>query len=399
MKSPLPGILLLLSGAAMGATPMPMTTTAVGGPADLAVAPAVSATLTAPVIAPVTAPAPAPAAAVIPLPSPIVFTGLIQVWEVMPQAVGQVPTTRFHSIEFQARGEVGDHASWWLKLDPAQVRENDVKTAKFSVTPAGTVTSAVTSVGRKSILQDAVVAYDRPFPEAEWVKRIQVGQFKPPFGMEGLTPTSDIDTAERSMMSTVLKWSNQRDLGGMVNLGAGRFDLWAGGFNGEGQNTDDVNNYENMNFRASWRVASWIVVGGAWQGGRTGLAKDLNDHAGAELSCKWHLGAVPLTLKSEFAYGASGPRGRAVNGRTAYGRVGVGIWPDVLELVGKEDWIDPSLIAAADWRTETTAGLNWFLHGRQAEVQFNYIREDEPATPGYPKIANDLMRVNVQASF
>src|SRR6185503_13301947 len=164
-----------------------------------------------------------------PAPLPITFTGLIQVWEVLPQARGEVATSRFHAIEFQARGEVGDHASWWLKIDPATVREDDGKTATFSNTATGKIAAAVTSTGRKSILQDAVVAYDRPFAEAVWVKRIQAGQFKPPFGLEGLTPTSDIDTAERSMMSTILRWSNQRDLGGMVNFGTGGFDVWAGG--------------------------------------------------------------------------------------------------------------------------------------------------------------------------
>jgi len=330
-----------------------------------------------------------------PKPVPIAFTGLIQVWEVMPQAAGEVPTTRFHSIEFQARGEVGDHASWWLKLDPATVREDDGKTASFSNSATGKIATAVTSFGRKSILQDAVVAYDRPFPEATWVKRIQAGQFKPPFGMEGLTPTSDVDTAERSMMSTIFKWANQRDLGGMVNMGVGGFDLWVGGFNGEGQNVYDVNNHENVDVRALWKPAGWIALGGAWQGGRLGRTKDLNDHADAELSCHWRPGGVPFTVKGEFAHGVRGPRGNAVAGRTAYGQVGIGIWPDVLELIGKEDWLDPALLAAADWRTETTAGLNWYIEGHHAEVQFNYVRVDEPA----PKVMNDFMRVNVQASF
>jgi len=240
-----------------------------------------------------------------------------------------------------------------------------------------------------------VVAYDRPFPDAVWVKRIQAGQFKPPFGMEGLTPTSDIDTAERSMMSTVLKWSNQRDLGGMVNFGTGGFDVWAGGFNGEGQNVSDVNNHTTMNVRTTLRAASWLVIGGAWQGGRTGKAKDLNDHADAELSCQWRPAGVPVRLKGEFAHGVRGPRGKAVAGRTAYGILGIGVWPDVLELVGKEDWLDPGVLAAADWRTETNAGLNWYIEGRHAEVQLNYVRVDEPT----PKVLNDLIRINVQASF
>ncbi len=412
-------VLISLLAARAGADPAPAAVSAT----RLDPAPAPAATLAAPVPAAATepvvaaAPAPAPvtptpvAQVAVPLgkpaPLPIALSGLIQLWETMPQAPGEVATTRFRRTEFQARGEVGEHVSWQLKMDPAQVKEDDAKSDKAvrTVVPSGTGFTAttaspyITSAGRKSVLQDAVLAYDAPFPDAPWVKRVQVGQFKFPFGMEGLMASNEVDTTERSMMSTILKWSDQRDLGGQVQLGAGSFNLWAGGFSGEGQNVSDVNNYENMNFRATWRPTGWMVVGGAWQGGRTGRKKDLNDHAGAELSCKFRGGAVPISLKGEFVHGVRGPRGKAVASRTAYGTLGIGVWPDVLEVVGKEDWLDPGVLAAADWRTETSAGVNWFIQGHQAEVQVNYVRVDEPATALARKIPNDFIRVNAEVAF
>src|SRR6185436_7316300 len=134
--------------------------------------------------APVAVPAaPAPAQAVSRAP---VFGGLIQVWQDVPQARGALSGLRIRRAELSARSEIGDGVTAQLVIDPALVLDDGVTTTPFLTSSAtGKSATGLTGVKRLSILKMAFVALDRPFPQVPLVKRVQAGQFKVPFGMEG----------------------------------------------------------------------------------------------------------------------------------------------------------------------------------------------------------------------
>ncbi len=362
----------------------------------------VSATAIAAVPPPVAAVAPQSAPVVVSPPSAVpaapvaVLGGLIQGWQEIPQEVGKVPAMRIRRAELSARVEVGDGVTGLVVVDPALIVDDGVTTTPFlTSTATGKIAAGVTAVKRLSMLKIACVAMDRPFPQVPFVKRLTAGQFKVPFGMEGLKSGGEIDTVERAMQTALLGWSDLKDLGFMAQVGAGPFDLWAGGFQGEGQNRAEANDYMNANVRASLRPAGWLAIGAAYQEGRSGKTKDLASHAGAELSCAWTPGGTPVRLKGEYALGPQGPRGRAAAVRTGYGNLGVEVWPDHVELVTRYDWLDADAKTPRNWRTEATGGVSLWLANKRAKLQWNYIRVDEPT----PKKKNDLMRINVQASF
>jgi hypothetical protein len=266
------------------------------------------------------------------------------------------------------------------------------KVDDVTYTPAGVVPKAVTAVGRKSILKDLALSYDLPVP---LYFRLTAGQFKPPFGMEGMGGNDVLDTLERSMMSWKLKWSEVRDLGAQAQARWGGLDAAAGVFNGEGWNVDgDLNRHRNLNVRTTWRPVGFVTVGAAYQEGRTGINEDLNEHFGGELSLDLSR-VVPVKLKGEYAFGASGPRGAAAGVRTGYGTLLLGVVPQVVEFAVKYDWVDYDRRRAGDWLTEATFGINWKLAGDRAKLQLNYLREDEPS----PKVKNDVFRAGFQTSY
>ena len=350
----------------------------------------------APAVSPQPATVSAPPPSAVPAVPVVVLGGLIQGWQEIPQEVGKVPAMRIRRAELSARVEVGDGVTGMLVVDPALIVDDGVTTTPFlTSTTTGKTATGVTAVKRLSLLKVASVAMDRPFPLVPFVKRLTAGQFKVPFGMEGLKSGGEIDTVERAMQTALLGWSDLKDLGFMAQVGTGPFDLWAGGFQGEGQNRAEANNFLNSNVRATIRPLSWLVVGAAYQEGRTGKAKDFNSHAAGEVSCAWMPGGTPVRLKGEYALGPQGPKGNAAAVRTGYGHLGVEMWPDHVELVIRYDWLDADAKTPRNWRTEATGGLSLWLANKRAKFQWNYIRVDEPT----PKRRNDLMRVNVQAGF
>jgi len=297
------------------------------------------------------------------------LTGLVQVWAADSAASTTFSVFRIRRAEFKASGVIQEGLRWRLMIDPALVMEDNT---------------------RRSMIKDLWVSYDLALP---WPARIKIGQFKIPFGLEGLMDSGALDTVERSMMAPTLDWTDFRDLGGEVHVAAGALKVWAGVFNGEGQNrTQDASDHKNLNVRATWQVLSWWTLGAAYQHGRSRISEARNEHSGAETSWHWNLHGIPMRLKGEYAFGSAGALGLASGVRTGYGMLGVDVVPGSLELVGKYDWLRRK---AGDWKTESTAGFNWRLAGHHAKIQGNYVRVDEPA----PKMRNDLVRFNFQTHF
>ena len=300
------------------------------------------------------------------------LSGLVQVWAADSAASTTSSVFRIRRAEFKASGVIQEGLRWRLMIDPALVMEDNT---------------------RRSMIKDLWVAYDLALPWPAWIK---VGQLKIPFGLEGWMSAGALDTVERSMMAPTLRWTDFRDLGGEAHVAAGALKVWAGVFNGEGQNrTKDVTDHKNINMRATWKVMDWWTLGAAYQHGRSGMNETLNEHSGAETSWHWTFYGIPVRLNGEYAFGSAGALGLASGVRTGYGMLAVDVVPGSLELVGKYDWLDGDRRKAGDWRTEATVGFNWRLAGHHAKIQGNYVRLDEPT----PKIRNDLVRLNFQTHF
>jgi len=136
--------------------------------------------------------------------------------------------------------------------------------------PAGAVnTSTIAAVqngafgsGPPRLLQDAYINYHGAIPHHD----IQIGQFKPWVGEEGIRSSGELDFVERSMVGFQ---ADSRDLGASIHgsfwdcgcdhnaIGNGRFQYWLGVFDsagsyfdpGQQQNRPDTNNHKDINAR------------------------------------------------------------------------------------------------------------------------------------------------------
>lgn len=255
-------------------------------------------------------------------------------------------------------------------LDPA--KPLNIRTAA----QGGNLTAAQADP-KSMILKDAGVllsGWDR-FPGAS----LQVGQFKPPFGMEGTAPSAELDTITRASMSDALGWSDYRDLGAMLKYQRGGWTAFLGVFNGEGPNTADANNDSDFAARVVFKPGRNLHLGVAGYHGRGKAAGYLNERVGAEFA--WV--PDPWSFKAELAAGHGATSSSSSPAmRTAYASAGRQFGPK-LQGVVRFDWWDPDKAAGRDVQNETTIGLNYLIDGHKFKIQVNYVRHNQegPAEP------------------
>jgi hypothetical protein len=143
--------------------------------------------------------------------------------------------------------------------------------------------------GPPRLLQDAYVNYHCCIPHHD----VQIGQFKPWVGEEGIRSSSELDFAERSILG---QFADSRDLGASIhgswwgkdcNDRDGRFQYWLGVFDnassyyvaGVSQNRSDNNQSKDINARLLVRpiwgeCAGNLEVGGSYEGGVHGQMED-----------------------------------------------------------------------------------------------------------------------------
>ena len=108
--------------------------------------------------------------------------------------------------------------------------------------------------------------------------RVTIGQFKIPFGLEGVQALGSLPVINRSFATNFIPYSTLRDLGGMVSghyktsvgslpLGAG---YAVGVFNGTGMNSTDDNDNKNVSGRV-WvnPLVAGLTIGGSLYHGKT----------------------------------------------------------------------------------------------------------------------------------
>lgn len=303
------------------------------------------------------------------------LTGLLQFWYQSDNGAAPKDTFRLRRAEVKLSGEIKPEVLWAVMFDPAQVREDDT-------TKSG---SNITSVGRKSPLQDFLVSL-KPYSYCS----VDFGQYKVPFGMEGLESSAKLDFIERSMLTSQLKWADYRDVGLTVK---GDFKInnipiqpTAGAYNGESQNKLDANDPMDFVVRLVVKPIEALHLGGAHYNGKTGTAETDNIRTGGEIKFV----KDPISAYGEYVTGKSGGKKK----KTYYLAGGYKFLKSYQAVV-KYDWCEPDKDTDDDVKTETTAGLNYFIEKHNSKIQLNYVRRGEKGN----SISDDVFRVNLQVSY
>jgi len=257
-------------------------------------------------------------------------------------------------------------------------------------------------------------------PEAN----IKVGQWKAPFGLENLTPDSQILTIERSLPTGAIV--PERQIGVMLwgkpltNVLPEQKDLvtyYAGMFNGNGRNFNNNDNNEFMYVgrielqpfegevmgqEASFKIAGDYYFSRDETGTNISPALNLKVNVDGSLTSytllspdkrdaysfdAW-LKIGPFDLIGEYFSENVRPRGGVplfseFDPSGYYVQGSYFIIPKKLQLVAKYERLSPGQLASDDL-SSITGGINYYIHGDQIKVMANYVhtwsdfREDHP---------------------
>ncbi|OGF53473.1 MAG: hypothetical protein A2452_06600 [Candidatus Firestonebacteria bacterium RIFOXYC2_FULL_39_67] len=307
----------------------------------------------------------------------IKLNGLLQIWYYNDNMGAPIDSFRLRRAEIKLSGEINQDVNWAVMFDPAQVREDDTSA---TVVPTS-ATVSVTNVGRKSVLQDFVISLK---PAA--FLTLDFGQYKIPFGMEGLTSSAALDFVERANLTAVLKWGDRRDVGVTAkfdfDIGGIKIKPAVGIYNGEGQNKLDVEGPVDLVGRLVIEPVKDIQIGLARYEGKKGLSQADNFQSGIELKMKL---LNELSVYGEYAMGRD-----SAKDKTTYYAAAVYTLVENLQVAVRYDFYDPNINVAADDRTEVVGGLNYFIEKNKAKLQLNYV---------YRVNSADAVRANVQISY
>lgn len=248
--------------------------------------------------------------------------------------------------------------------------------------------------GYRGQLVDAFVTWTK-YPAA----KIQVGQFKAPFGYEQLVSDPKTLFVERTLTNDRLTVGRQIGAMATGDLAGKRLNYSLGLFNGTGVNTGAN---DNSKFMTSGRLAATVFDGkrgaqtvrwtvgsaffttadkGAFTGRRTGYGLDTQLTAG------------PVEVGAEWLRNENHPvTGQAV---TAAGWSGYGAWTFAKQwqAVARFEDYDSNTARPNTTTREWTWGFNYLLKGDDLKFSLNYVRGDQP-TPA-PAAGRLLGRVQV----
>lgn len=288
-------------------------------------------------------------------PFPTKLSGYIQAREVYQNEMGL--TSSINRARLTASGGIIEAVTWRIQ---GEFRTGSVGTGRASVS-----------------LQDAYIRYN----PATWA--IQAGQFKTPFTREFMTSLADIETADRAVAVDSL--APKRDIGLMAEYGYRRFYLWAGVFNGEGQNlTANTDSTVLGVARLAVRLLPHLSL--AVNGARY---FDDSSRYGADAAYE----DARLAVKGEYL----GQTRDEASGSDDWGWYGLGavyVVPTV-QAVGKyEEFGRPGVTSAVKSRA-WTAGLNLYPRGKSLRLTFDYLSR----SIGEPGVRKGRLLAQVQAKF
>jgi hypothetical protein len=283
------------------------------------------------------------------------LSGYLQAREVYQSDIGL--TGSINRARLAAGGNVLEAVTWRLQ---GEFRTGSVGTGRASVS-----------------LQNAYVRY------APKLWAVEIGQFKTPFTRDFITSLADIETADRSTVVDSL--APKRDIGIMAEFTPGRIQLWAGLFNGEGQNvTSNADSSALGVGRVAFRILpqlSLAVNGARYFGDSTRYGADVA-YEGSR-----------VTLKGEcIGQARDGPP--AADDWGWYGLAAMNLLRSIQAVAKYEEFARPGVspdVKNRGW----TAGVNLYPGGRNLRLTFDYASR----RIGQPGARKGRVLAQVQARF
>jgi hypothetical protein len=297
--------------------------------------------------------------------------GLLQLWAGAGDNLfsGDVDNSlRIRRAELKLSGSINPVAYWTVMVDPA-------KSLSVSTTTAGGNVTGVSLNPTGNILQDFVLGYK--FSPA---LALEVGQQKIPLSMDALTSSSKLLAIERSLMNSLPtnngRIGDARDIGAMLRYTGNKVEAQAGAFNDAGsrQNQTDDNNAKEFMYHVQYKGLGPLLLGvyqeisGGVNGRRETPRKRLGFEAAVEKGRHYIQAEVARAEDNE-------PAVRSEGGYAMYAYQFSPAWQAV---VRGDYWNPNRSLSGADKNTEKdlTLGVNYYLTGHNAKLQFNYTRKD-----------------------
>jgi phosphate-selective porin len=229
--------------------------------------------------------------------------------------------------------------------------------------------------------------------------RLQIGQFKVPFGSENAASGNDFELINRSTVTEALVpgrdiGANGRDigiqLGGSATAGrnSGQVEYALGVFNGAGINTGDDNDGKDVAGRLAWRPAlPGLTLGADLYDGRKGANNTARDRQGVDVLFQ----RAPWFARAEHIWAKDG----SVKKRGYYGTLGYTVAPQTQAAI-RYDHLDPDTGESGDASHTLTVGFTRLLSkdGLQ-RWQLNYERRREEGA----QVKNDQYLAQLQLGF
>ena len=338
--------------------------------------------------------------------SPIKVSGLLQVHLLDFFNQGGTSDTRRPDTFRLRRGEI--------RITAPQITDRIAATVMFD--PAKDTTSGR---ARNNILQEIVISYD-----INKKNRADIGQFKIPVGYESLVSSSALPLVERPLIFTSRDpfdggYGDVRDTGVQLTSNFSDFEARLGVFNGVGdrQNALALSDEKAILGRLAYTGVKNLTLGVSGGIGNTGTNVSVGDATlvrradrtlfnlfGAYNKDKVYAAAeylrgdaVPIRV---FGAGQTTADPVVVAGRDIegyYATLGYMFTPKLQGLF-RYDNLDTNRSISDSKQQDYTLGLNYFIKGREARVQFNVIDHNADANARSGRDGVEL-RTAFQASF
>jgi phosphate-selective porin len=190
---------------------------------------------------------------------------------------------------------------------------------------------------------------------------VQAGQFKTPFTREFITSLADIETADRA--TAVDSLAPKRDIGLMAEYSYRSVALWAGVFNGDGQNVTANPDSTMLGVaRLAVRVLPHLALG-------VNGAQYFGDSTryGVDIAYEDQRFAVKGEYLGQTRNNAPGSADRGW-----YGLGGMFLIPEVQAVAKFEEFERPGVTSAVG-NDAWTAGLNVYPSGRNLRIALDYL--------------------------
>jgi hypothetical protein len=224
---------------------------------------------------------------------------------------------------------------------------------------------------------------------------LRIGQFKVPFSLESLTPTSSLDTINRSQ--PVEKLCPGRDIGSYGRdigvMASGKFstaECFLGIFNGSGINRGDLNKQKDLAARLVLHPLDFIQVAAAFYKGHyssdIGVTPVRKNRSGIEI----FLNRFRFSLKGEYIFAKDGQ----TSGEGWYVQTGYFMLSKKLQSIIKYESYDKDREIAGDRSEVMTVGLNlFFTQNTKFQINYELHREESGSR------SNSALLAQFQAGF